>query len=53
MQSIGASLLSQFEVLSDALRQAIGRCPDDQWAVEGNTAGASCPADIPSSTLAK
>ena len=40
MQSIAASLLAQFEVIADAIQQAIELCPDDQWAVEGNAAGA-------------
>jgi hypothetical protein len=42
MQSIAASLLAQFNVLTDALEQAIESCPDDQWAAEGNAAGAPC-----------
>ena len=40
MQTIGASLLAQFDVLMDAVAQAIELCPDEQWTVEGNAAGA-------------
>jgi hypothetical protein len=40
MQTIGASLLAQFDVLMSAVEQAIELCPDDQWAIEGNAAGA-------------
>ena len=40
MQSIGASLLAQYDVLTDALEQAIEFCPDDQWTIDGDVAGA-------------
>ena len=40
MQSVGASLLAQCDVLTDALEQAIEFCPDDQWTIDGDVARA-------------